>query len=196
MGWHDVYVLDDLSPASPWKAGPRKSPRSSSRSGRPSPRMPAARCSIFSTSLRFHHAHIPGAWWAVRSRLDEAQREDRRGARWSLTSEDGVLRTSRRPRSQALWPQAQVRVLDGGNAAWIGPLGSGQSAPPPCATTSGTSPTTTRPDLRAARARLSRLGSRAPRADQARPDHPLLLKGRPVNPILLGLVVSPNRRHL
>ena len=26
-----------------------------------------------STSLRFHHAHIPGAWWAVRSRLDEAQ---------------------------------------------------------------------------------------------------------------------------
>jgi hypothetical protein len=72
-----------------------------------------------STSLRFYHAHIPGAWWAVRSRLGEAR--EKIGAADSLvvTSEDGVLAHLAAPEVQALWPQATVTVLDGGNAAWI-----------------------------------------------------------------------------
>ena len=42
-----------------------------------------------------------------------------------LTSEDGVLAHLAAPEVQALWPKAQVRVLDGGNAAWKGPWETG-----------------------------------------------------------------------
>ena len=36
-----------------------------------------------------------------------------------LTSEDGTLAHLAAPEAAALWPEAQVRVLDGGNAAWF-----------------------------------------------------------------------------
>ena len=36
-----------------------------------------------------------------------------------LTSEDGALAHLAAPEAAALWPQAEVRVLEGGNAAWI-----------------------------------------------------------------------------
>jgi 3-mercaptopyruvate sulfurtransferase SseA len=36
-----------------------------------------------------------------------------------LTSEDGRLAHLAAPEAQALWPQAKVSVLEGGNAAWI-----------------------------------------------------------------------------
>ena len=44
-----------------------------------------------STSLRFHHAHIPGAWWGVRSRLGEARAKIGDAKKLVLTSEDGSL---------------------------------------------------------------------------------------------------------
>ena len=43
----------------------------------------------------------------------------------TLTSEDGVLAHLAAPEVQALWPGAQVRVLEGGNAAWQGAWESG-----------------------------------------------------------------------
>ncbi len=58
----------------------------------------------FSTSLRFHHAHIPGAWWAVRSRLVEAREKIGTGAALVLTSEDGLLAHLAAPEAAALWP--------------------------------------------------------------------------------------------
>ena len=73
----------------------------------------------FSTSLRFHHAHLPGAWWAVRSRLSEAREKIGSVPSLVLTSEDGSLAHLAAHEVQALWAGAQVRVLDGGNAAWI-----------------------------------------------------------------------------
>ncbi|MFL6574069.1 MAG: hypothetical protein ACJ8G4_20105, partial [Burkholderiales bacterium] len=73
----------------------------------------------FSTSLRFHHAHIPGAWWAVRSRLDQAREKIGQVSSLVLTSEDALLAHLAAPEAQALWPQANVSVLEGGNAAWI-----------------------------------------------------------------------------
>ena len=123
MGWHDVYVLADAA-GLPSESGPRK---------------PAVRYKPwaitsqaggtvldFSTSLRFHHRHIPGAWWAVRSRLAEAHARIGGEPRvLILTSEDGVLAHLAAPEVAALWPKAQVRVLDGGNAAWAGPWESG-----------------------------------------------------------------------
>ena len=100
----------------------------------PSPNAGKATVLDLSTSLRFHHAHIPGAWWAVRSRLDEAHAKIGEVASLVLTSEDGVLAHLAAPEVQALWPQATVSVLEGGNAAWIAPAGrpkAASSAQPP-----------------------------------------------------------------
>jgi hypothetical protein len=79
----------------------------------------------FSTSLRFHYRHLPGAWWVVRSRLAEAREKVGDHRMLLLTSEDSVLAHLAAPEVQALWPRAQVRVLDGGNAAWKGAWESG-----------------------------------------------------------------------
>ena len=122
MGWHDVYVLANLAGLD-METGPRK----------PSFRFkpwaittqPGGTVLDFSTSLRFHHQHIPGAWWAVRSRLKEAREKVGEHGILLLTSEDGVLAHLAAAEVQALWPKAQVRVLDGGNAAWKGSWESG-----------------------------------------------------------------------
>ena len=116
MGWSEVYVLEAFT-GLPLESGARRPP-------------PVTRWDCvtvdevsdvvidFSTSLRFHHAHIPGAWWAVRSRLSEARSKIGKAKRLTLTSEDGLLAHLAAPEVQALWPQAEVRVLEGGNAAW------------------------------------------------------------------------------
>src|SRR5207245_3559648 len=62
----------------------------------------------FSTSLRFHHRHLPGAWWAVRSRLKEAHEKIGDARVLLLTSEDSVLAHLAAPEVAALWPKAQV----------------------------------------------------------------------------------------
>jgi len=122
MGWQDVYVLSDLS-GFELEQGPRK----------PGVRYPPWPITSqvggvvldFSNSLRFHHRHIPGAWWAVRSRLKEAAAQIGHPRMIVLTSEDGVLAHLAAPEVAALFREAQVRVLDGGNAAWKGPWESG-----------------------------------------------------------------------
>ena len=122
MGWHDVYVLHNLAGLE-MESGPRKptlkyKPWSITT-------QPGGTVLDFSTSLRFHHRHIPGAWWVVRSRLKEARQKIGDHGVLLLTSEDGVLAHLAAPEVQALWPKAQVRVLDGGNAAWKGSWESG-----------------------------------------------------------------------
>ena len=42
-----------------------------------------------------------------------------------LTSEDGILAHLAAPEAAAQFPQAEIRVLEGGNAAWKGPTESG-----------------------------------------------------------------------
>jgi rhodanese-related sulfurtransferase len=122
MGWHDVYVLASFAGFAT-ETGPRRAlgfkPWAITTA-------PGGTVLDFSTSLRFHHRHIPGAWWAVRSRLKEAREKIGDDARvLLLTSEDGVLAHLAAPEVAALWPKAQVRVLDGGNAAWKGAWESG-----------------------------------------------------------------------
>ena len=123
MGWSDVYVLED---AEPTETGPRV------------PRIPGsppwqtvlvvpfdATVLDFSTSLRFNRRHIPGAWWGVRSRLAQVKEKLGESKSLVLTSEDGVLAHLAAPEVQALWRDAQVRVLEGGNASWKGDWESG-----------------------------------------------------------------------
>jgi len=71
------------------------------------------------TSLKFRDRHVPGAWWAVRARLAAAHAQLGDARRIVLTSEDGALAHLAAPEAAALWPDAKVQVLDGGNAAWF-----------------------------------------------------------------------------
>jgi rhodanese-related sulfurtransferase len=122
MGWSEVYVLDDLRGLAT-ESGPRRSPEvkkwTSISAGESSAGEKGAAVLDLSTSLRFHHAHIPGAWWAVRSRLGEAREKIGEVSSLVVTSEDGALAHLAAPEVQALWPKATVTVLEGGNAAWI-----------------------------------------------------------------------------
>ena len=121
MGWSDVHVLED---AELTETGPRKpripgSPPWQTVSGIPQ----GAAVLDLSTSLRFHKAHIPGAWWGVRSRLAEAKAAIGDIPSLVLTSEDGVLAHLAAPEAAALF--TKVTVLEDGNAAWRGPTESG-----------------------------------------------------------------------
>ena len=122
MGWHDVYVLANLAGLD-LETGPRKAQLRC----KPWAITTQAGGTVldFSTSLRFHYRHLPGAWWAVRSRLKDARDKVGDARILLLTSEDGVLAHLAAPEVAALWPKAQVRVLDGGNAAWKGPWEAG-----------------------------------------------------------------------
>jgi rhodanese-related sulfurtransferase len=123
MGCNDAYVLEDLS-GWPLQTGPR--PRPEIRRWKTiSPAEVSGAVLDLSTSLRFYHAHIPGAWWGVRSRLNEAHARIPPTKNLVLTSEDGLLAHLAAPEAAALWPDAEVRVLEGGNAAWSGPTESG-----------------------------------------------------------------------
>jgi rhodanese-related sulfurtransferase len=117
MGWNEVYVLDDVA-GLPVESGPRKPP-GVGKWNTVSPQSVTGTVLDLSTSLRFHHAHVPGAWWAVRSRLAEARRTVGEVKSLVLTSEDGLLALLAAPEVTALWPGAEVSVLEGGNAAWI-----------------------------------------------------------------------------
>ena len=119
MGWNEVYVLDDVR-GLPMETGQRRAPEIMKWADACSPEGVTGTVVDFSTSLRFHHAHIPGAWWAVRSRLGEAREKIGPVSSLVLTSEDGLLAHLAALEVQALWRQARVSVLEGGNAAWIG----------------------------------------------------------------------------
>ena len=116
MGWKDVYVLDDVSGFA-METGPRPGAAITKWSTVAVDEVNGTVVD-FSTSLRFHQSHIPGAWWAVRSRLGEVKARIGEVDRLVLTSEDGALAHLAAPEVAALWPQAEVRVLKGGNAAW------------------------------------------------------------------------------
>jgi len=71
------------------------------------------------TSLRFRERHIPGAWWAVRARLEQARATIPDARALVLTSEEGTLAHLAAPEAAALWPECEISVLAGGNAQWF-----------------------------------------------------------------------------
>ena len=118
MGWTDVHVLED---AKLTESGPR-----TLRAPAPPPwpsvdTIPDGAAVLdLSTSLRFQKAHIPGAWWGVRSRLAEAKRAIGDVPLLVLTSDDGVLATFAAPEAAELF--TKVVVFDG---PWRGATESG-----------------------------------------------------------------------
>jgi rhodanese-related sulfurtransferase len=122
MGWNEVFALEpekgDVPHFSGWptESGPRARPGFKQW---PTVDRPGHATLIdLSTSLRFRAAHVPGAWWAVRSRLADARARIGAAKELVLTSEDGALAHLAAPEAAALWPEAKMRVLEGGNAAW------------------------------------------------------------------------------
>jgi rhodanese-related sulfurtransferase len=120
MGWQDVYVLVEAG----------------GEQGEPAPVLlgtPATEAAIdvskiievdnvtiidLSTSPHYRRGHIPGAWFAIRGRLDRALAKI--GAPRPmivLTSEDGVLASLAVAEARAL-TKTPVHWLKGGNAAW------------------------------------------------------------------------------
>src|SRR5262245_9503460 len=68
-------------------------------------------------SPQYRKGHIPGAWFAIRSRLREALEKISARGTLVLTSEDGVLANLAVADAAAL-TKHQVRCLAGGTAAW------------------------------------------------------------------------------
>ena len=131
MGWNNVYVLepeglDGLAgwalesglrsqiPAGfkPWRTVTARELVQSRQQG-------GVTVLDLATSLRFRDRHIQGAWWAVRARLDQARAKLPDARTLVLTSEDATLAHLAAPEAAALWPNAEVRVLKGGNAIWF-----------------------------------------------------------------------------
>jgi 3-mercaptopyruvate sulfurtransferase SseA len=70
-----------------------------------------------SLSRNYLKAHIPGAWFAIRSRLPKSLATIPARGTIVLTSEDGLLARIAAPEVSAL-TSLPVRYLGGGNAAW------------------------------------------------------------------------------
>ena len=68
-------------------------------------------------SRRYRKEHIPGAWWAVRSRLDKALARLWAGELFVITSDDGALARLGAADLQHR-TSTPVKVLAGGTAAW------------------------------------------------------------------------------
>ena len=123
MGWDEVYVLEPDTGDWPLERGPREAEVPGLQpwptlSAHELARVPATVLDL-STSLRFRARHVPGAWWGVRARLEEARAKLAHARELVLTSEDGVLAHLAAPEAAALWPRARVQVLEGGNRAWF-----------------------------------------------------------------------------
>lgn len=129
LGWNDAVVLDvDVTSA-------HALPTSAGRTPRPAvPTVPTTTVSDLAkrfdqnippvvldlgSSAKFRRrGHIPGAWWGVRSRLAEARAALGEVGDLVLTSSDGQVAKLAVPEAQALWPEATITALAGGNKSW------------------------------------------------------------------------------
>jgi rhodanese-related sulfurtransferase len=119
MGWKDVYVLaeagNDAGEPAPSILG--KLPEDAAVA--PSKILEIDDVSIvdLSASPHYRRGHIPGAWFAIRGRLDRALPKIPGRRAIVLTSEDGVLAGLAVDEARAV-TGLPVHWLKGGNAAW------------------------------------------------------------------------------
>jgi rhodanese-related sulfurtransferase len=118
MGWQEVFVLAE--------AGTQRGDPARVLLGTPSDKSVAPSTALLgdnvsivdlSTSPHYRRGHIPGAWFAIRSRLDRAFDTMAPKGDVILTSEDGMLASLAVDEAQALTDRP-VHWLKGGNAAW------------------------------------------------------------------------------
>jgi rhodanese-related sulfurtransferase len=123
MGWQDVFVLADTGgekgfPAAP-VLGHAAAIEHTIDAAALSKLLRDGKATVIDLSLSpaYRKGHIPGAWYAIRSRLKEALPKISVTGELVLTSEDGVLAGLAVEEAQAL-TKAPVSALHGGNAAW------------------------------------------------------------------------------
>jgi rhodanese-related sulfurtransferase len=119
MGWRDVYVLPEAGDETAEPAPLVLGTPSPERAVDPSAAIANDNAAIIdlSPSPDYRRGHIPGAWFAVRSRLKRALAKIAPTGDVLLTSEDGVLASLAVAEAQALTDRP-VYWLKGGNAAW------------------------------------------------------------------------------
>ena len=122
MGWADVFVLaatgtETGQPPSPILGSPPTDLRIDRDALSDLVRNDGATIVDLSLSPNYRKAHIPGAWFAIRSRLAHALPKIPLRGTLVLTSEDGALAGLAAGEARALTAQP-VRWLRGGNAAW------------------------------------------------------------------------------
>jgi rhodanese-related sulfurtransferase len=123
MGWRDVYIFTGTGNETGWPEPPMLGdppPRNVLISSAELAAMLARREAIvvdLSLSRTYLAAHIPGAWFAIRSRLVRALAKIPIRGTLVLASEDGRLAGLAAPEAAALTTYP-VRVLAGGNDAW------------------------------------------------------------------------------
>jgi rhodanese-related sulfurtransferase len=118
MGWQDVYVLAEAGRETDTPA-PILGSIPSDAAVEPSKVLEIDNVSVIdlSTSPHYRRGHIPGAWFAIRGRLDKALPKIPPRQAVILTSEDGVLAGLAVEETRAL-TTTPVHWLKGGNAAW------------------------------------------------------------------------------
>ncbi len=123
MGWQEVFVLaqagnETASPPPRVLGSPPPAPLRIDCAGLARLRScNEATIVDLSLSREYRRAHIPGAWFAIRSRLPQALEKIPLRGTLVLTSEDGVVAALAAPEALAIL-DLPIRWLDGGNAAW------------------------------------------------------------------------------
>jgi rhodanese-related sulfurtransferase/predicted metal-dependent enzyme (double-stranded beta helix superfamily) len=127
MGWPEVYVLDHAAPTGALVSG-SEAPRIPGLDGAKldeidvatlQKALSAGEATVvdLATSLEYRAAHIPGAWFAVRSRLQDALGRIGVAKRLVFTSPDGTLARLAALDAAGLI-DAPVAALTGGTQAW------------------------------------------------------------------------------
>ncbi len=128
MGWTDVYVLDGGIGDAPLIRGRHEKNILGFEKGESLSPMElkalldsgdSTAVVDLSTSLQYRDRHIPGAWWGVRSRLESCLTLIQAKDMLVLTSPDGLLAHLTFKEAKAACPHLTVRILDGGNHAWV-----------------------------------------------------------------------------
>jgi len=125
MGWRDVHVWRDAMAGATLVEGP--APQQVLGPGNPPTVAPRELKALLddgkvdvvdlASSLEYRRGHVPGAAYAIRSRLAQSLPKLESGRALVLTSPDGVLARLAAPEAAALRRSA-VSALDGGTAAW------------------------------------------------------------------------------
>jgi len=128
MGWLDIAVLAAGPADGDWESGPHL-PRVLGFEAASTPdidpidlrdRLPAGDLTVIDLDLstRYARGHIPGAWFAIRSRLSAALAKLPSHQATVLTSADGTLAALAAAELQAM-ASAPVMTLAGGTQAWV-----------------------------------------------------------------------------
>ncbi len=119
MGWKDVAVLPEAGTESGTPASPLLATPTADAAIDASKVLEIDDVTVIdlSRSPDYRKGHIPGAWFAIRSRLAQALPKIALNGTVVLTSEDGVLAGLAVAEARTL-TKKPVRWLKGGNAAW------------------------------------------------------------------------------